>query len=133
MKETRKWRLLPKEPGFPGGSDGEASAYNAGDWGSIPGLGRSPGEGNGNPLEYSCWKIPWMEKPGRLQSMGSQSRIRLSDFTFTFPKEPALPTPCFSASQDSFWTPDLQKHKIINVYCFNPRSWWSFLTAATGN
>ena len=35
---------------FPGGSDGKASAYNAGDPGSIPGLGRSPGEGNGNPL-----------------------------------------------------------------------------------
>ena len=39
---------------FPGGSDGKASAYNAGDQGSIPGLGRSPGEGNGNPLQYSC-------------------------------------------------------------------------------
>ena len=50
----------------------KASAYNVGDSGSIPGLERSPGEGNGNPLQYSCWKIPWMEKPGRLQSMGSQ-------------------------------------------------------------
>ena len=39
---------------FPGGSDGEASACNAGDPGLIPGLGRSPGEGNGNPLQYSC-------------------------------------------------------------------------------
>ena len=38
---------------FPGGSDGKASAYNAGDLGSIPGLGRSSGEGNGNPLHYS--------------------------------------------------------------------------------
>ena len=37
---------------FPGGSDGEASVYNAGDPGSSPGLGRSPGEGNGNPLQY---------------------------------------------------------------------------------
>ena len=43
---------------LPGGSDGKASAYNAGDPGSIPGLGRSPGEGNGNPLQYSCLKIP---------------------------------------------------------------------------
>ena len=41
-------------PGFPGGSDGKASACNAGDLGSIPGLGRSHGEGNGNPLQYSC-------------------------------------------------------------------------------
>ena len=39
---------------FPGGSDGKASAYNAGDPGSILGSGRSPGEGNGNPLQYSC-------------------------------------------------------------------------------
>jgi len=37
-----------------GGSEGKASAYNVGDQGSIPGLGRSPGEGNGNPLQYSC-------------------------------------------------------------------------------
>ena len=40
--------------GFPGGSEDKASAYNAGDPASIPGLGRSPGEGNGNPLQYSC-------------------------------------------------------------------------------
>ena len=39
---------------FPGGSDYKESAYNAGDQGSIPGSGRSPGEGNGNPLQYSC-------------------------------------------------------------------------------
>ena len=39
---------------FPGGSDSKASAYNEGDPGLIPGLGRSPGEGNGNPLQYSC-------------------------------------------------------------------------------
>ena len=44
--------------GFPGGSDGKASAYNAGDPGSIPGSGRSPGEGNGNPLQYSCLENP---------------------------------------------------------------------------
>ena len=43
---------------FPGGLDGKASAYNARDPGSIPGLGRSPGEGNGNPLQYSCLDNP---------------------------------------------------------------------------
>ena len=43
---------------FPGGSDGKASAYNAGNLGLIPGLGRSPGEGNGNPLQYSCLENP---------------------------------------------------------------------------
>ena len=40
------------QPGFPGGSDGKESAHNAGDLGSVPGLGRSPGEGGGNPLQY---------------------------------------------------------------------------------
>ena len=58
--------------GFPGGSDVKASACNAGDLGSTPGLGRSPGEGNGNPLQYSCLENPMEEEPDRLQSMGSQ-------------------------------------------------------------
>ena len=58
---------------FPGGSDGKESAYNAGDLGSIPGLGRSPGEGNGYPLQYSCLENSrnrgaWPA----IQSMGSQ-------------------------------------------------------------
>ena len=43
---------------FPGGSDGKASVYNAGDPGSIPGSGRSSGEGNGNPLQYYCLENP---------------------------------------------------------------------------
>ena len=43
---------------FPGGSDGKASVYNAGDLGSIPGSGRFPGEGNGNPLQYPCLENP---------------------------------------------------------------------------
>ena len=58
--------------GFPGGSDSKASACNVGDLGLIPGSGRSPGEGNGNTLQYSCLKIPWTKEHGRLQSMGSQ-------------------------------------------------------------
>ena len=44
--------------GFPGGSDSKASVYNAGDLGLLPGLGRSPGEGDGNPLQYSCLENP---------------------------------------------------------------------------
>ena len=44
--------------GFPGSSDGKASAYNAGDLDLIPGLGRSPREGNGNPLQHSCLEKP---------------------------------------------------------------------------
>ena len=54
---------------------GKESACSAGDLGLIPGLGRSPGEGNGNPLQYSSWRIPWREKLGSLESMGSQ-RVR---------------------------------------------------------
>ena len=48
---------------------------NVRDAGLIPGLGRSPGEGNGNPLQYSAWRTLWTEEPGRLQSMESQ-RVR---------------------------------------------------------
>ena len=54
---------------FPHGSDGKESAYNAEDLGLIPGLERSPGEGNGYPLQYSCLRIPWTEEPGGIQSM----------------------------------------------------------------
>ena len=46
--------------------------YNVGDLGSIPGSGRSPGEGNATHSSTLAWKIPWTEDPGRLQSMGSQ-------------------------------------------------------------
>ena len=50
--------LSPKKGNFPDGSDGKASAYNAGDLGSIPGLGISPGGGDGNPLQHSCLENP---------------------------------------------------------------------------
>ena len=65
--------------GFPGGSDGKASACNAGDPGSIPGSGKILGEGNGNPLQCPCLENPVDEEPGRLQSTGSQSQTRVSD------------------------------------------------------
>ena len=47
-----------KRDNFTGGSEVKASAWNAGDPGSIPGSGRSPGQGNGNPLQYSCLENP---------------------------------------------------------------------------
>ena len=56
--ETLQTRSTDLPMNFPCGSDGKASAYNAGDLGSIPGSGRSPGEGNGNPLQYSCLENP---------------------------------------------------------------------------
>ena len=53
--------------GFPGSSVGKESTCSAGDLGSIPGSGRSPGEGSGKPFQYMlAWKIPWTEKPGGL-------------------------------------------------------------------
>ena len=51
------WALISR-PDFSGGSDGKASVYNAGDLGSIPGSGRSTGEGNGNLLQYYCLENP---------------------------------------------------------------------------
>ena len=68
--------------GFPGGSEDKASACNAGDSGSMPGLGRSPGEGNGNPLQYSCLENPMDREAWRAIVHGAtKSWIRLSDFT----------------------------------------------------
>ena len=53
-----KAMVFPLVMGFPGGSEVKASASNVGDPGSIPGSGRSPGEGNGNPFQYSCLENP---------------------------------------------------------------------------
>ena len=68
--------------GFPGGAEVKASACNVGDLGLIPGLGRSPGEGNGNTLQYSCLENPmdggaWWATVHRV----AKSRTQLSDFT----------------------------------------------------
>ena len=54
LEDLILYNLLEQHWGFPGGSEDNASACNAGDLGSIPGLGRSPGEGNGNPHQCSC-------------------------------------------------------------------------------
>ena len=72
---------------IPGGSDGKVSAYNAGDPGSIPGSGRSPGERNGNPLQYSCLENP-MDGGAWLATVHgvAKSQTRLSDFTIYLSK-----------------------------------------------
>ena len=67
----------------PGDSDSKESACNAGGLGSVPGLGGSRGEGNGNPLQHLAWRIPQTEEPGRVQFMGSKSRRQLSDEAHT--------------------------------------------------
>ena len=77
----KNFNSILTSPGFPGGSEVKASACNAGNPGSIPGSGRSPGEGNGNPLQYSCLENPmdrgaWWAIVHRV----AKSRTRLSDF-----------------------------------------------------
>ena len=57
--------------GFPGGSDSKESACNAGDSGSVPELGRFPGKGMATHSSILAWRVPWTEKTGGLQSMGS--------------------------------------------------------------
>ena len=70
---------------FPGGSEGKESACSAGDPGSIPGLGRSPGEGDDNPLQYSCLENPMDRGASWATVHGvAKSWTRLRDFTFTF-------------------------------------------------
>ena len=70
---------------FPGGSEGKESAHNVGDQSSIPGLGRSPEEENGNPLQYSCLENP-MDRGASWASVHrvAKSQTWLRDFTFTF-------------------------------------------------
>ena len=78
-RKKKKIRLL--SPGFPCGSAGKESACNAGDLGSIPGLGRSPEEGKGYHSSILAWRTPWtFIVPGV-----TKSRIQLSDFHFLNP------------------------------------------------
>ena len=71
---------LPGEVGFLGGSEVKASASDEGDLGSIPGLGRCPGEGNDNPLQYSCLENP-MDREAWWATVCevTKSQTRLSD------------------------------------------------------
>ena len=73
--------------GFPGGSDGKASAYNVGYPGLIPGSGRSPGEGNGNPLQDSCLANPmdggawWATVHGGREESDTTERLHFTSFS----------------------------------------------------
>ena len=67
--------------GFHGGSDSKESACNAGDLGSIPGLGRHPGEENSNHSSILAWRIPWTDEPGQLQSGRRDTTEQLSMHT----------------------------------------------------
>ena len=68
---------------FLGGSDGKESACNVGDWGSNPGLGRTSGEGNGNPLQYSCLENSMDRRDCHATVHGvAKSLTLLSDYTY---------------------------------------------------
>ena len=84
MGSQRVGHNLVTKQGFPGGSEVTASACNVGDLGSIPGSGRSPGEGNGNPLQYSCLENPMDGGAGWATVHGvAKSQTQLSDSTST--------------------------------------------------
>ena len=100
---------LSGEANFPGGSDGKVSAYSAGDLGSILGSGRSSGEANGNPLQYSCLEnlmdggVWWA-----ILHIFTKSWTRLSNFTFHF-----------------------QSSLLISMICIRNKLSWTSLVAQT--
>ena len=83
IKQIQYWIIIHSVTyDFLGGSDGKASAYNVGDPGLIPGLGRSPGEGNGNPLQYSCLGVPMDRGAWWATVCGlAKNQARLRDWT----------------------------------------------------
>ena len=87
----RKRSFFSSDVGFPSGSDGKESTCNAEDLGSIPGLERSLGEGNGNPLQYSCLENPMGRGAWQTTAYGViKSQTQLSDQHFTsVDKKPA--------------------------------------------
>ena len=91
--------------GFPGGLDGKESACNVGDLGLIPGWGRSPGEGNGYPLQHSCLENPMVGGAWQSTVYGvTKRRTQLSDFTITITITDSL---------------DMNIFKVINMHCQN--------------
>ena len=88
---------------FPGGSDGKASTYNVRDPGSVPGSGRSAGEGNGNPLQCSCPENPMNGGAWQATVHGvTKSRTRLSKF-LSLSLNPRLHLPLFYRSASPGW------------------------------
>ena len=84
--------IYKQKQDFPGGSDSKASVYNARDLGSSPGLGRSPGEGDGNPLQYYCLENPMERGDWQATLYGvAKSQTQLSDFTHSLMPFSGLP------------------------------------------
>ena len=82
--------MTRENQGFPGGSDGKESACNVGDLGSIPGLGRFPGGGHGNPFQYSCLENPHGQKslvgysPWGCKESDTSELLRAAQHIFTY-------------------------------------------------
>ena len=107
-KSIRSWFQM----GFPSGSDGKASAHNTGGPDSMPGSRKSPGEGNGNPLQYSCLGNPMDRGTWWATVHGvSKSQTRLSDFTFTLNSFPMSRLPLCH----------LKRHitSLVNIHSIN--------------
>ena len=124
-------RNLSKNEGFPGGSDGKESPCNSGDPGSIPGSGRSPREGNGYPLQYSCLENPMDRGASGLKSMGSQ-RVRHSWATNTFTVQVKMGPPrwvliqydwCLYKKQRFRHTERRQEHMKREITMRRSRKW----------
>ena len=116
--------VYDKSNHFPGGSDGKASAYNAGDSGSIPGSERSAGEGNGNPLQRSCLENPTDRGACQATVRGvTKSRTRLSKF-LSLSLNPRLHLPLFCRSASPGWesTNTTLKPKQIPTLFFSGHS-----------
>ena len=99
-----------------------ASVCNAGDLGSIPGLGRPLGEGNGNRSSILAWRIPWTEEPGQLETTGLQ-RVRhnwaINTFIFTYTQNPytanSYTHACLYKHTCTYWTPGTDSRPPVNL------------------
>ena len=108
--KTASW--FKQDWGFPGGSDGKESACSAGDPDSIPGSGRSPGEGNGNPLQHSCLENPMDGGAWSATVHGvAKSQTRLSDFSFSLSN-------ISSVTILAFWVWFENTHKFVSPLQF---------------
>ena len=98
------------------GSDGKVSAYYVGDPASIPGLGRSPGEGNGNPLQYPCLENPTDRGAWYATVCGvTKSRTRLSDFTFSLSLFILVVPIYIPTSSHLFFSTSLPTHYLLSL------------------